>query len=112
MTLQATTTTPIGINDIIRLVCDTFDVPEKLLRGRSKFRRAAMPRQFVFILAHLHSDMSYSAIARYMRRDHTTVMFGANKIATLAMTDKFYSDTLAYFESRIAEVNQSKVIVA
>lgn len=69
------------VSKILREVAKEFDVPVNELRGNSKERHIARPRQLAYLRLRDETDLSYPAIARVMgNRDHTTVMRGIEAV--------------------------------
>lgn len=66
------------IRPYVNAVADAVCIQAWKLYGREKTAKIAAARQLVYYLAH-RGGMSYAAIGRAMRRDHTTVMHGVQR---------------------------------
>lgn len=76
------------IEQIITAVCDHYQVTAEQLTSRSRSRAIAFPRQMAMYLARTETDSSLPQIGeRLGGRDHTTILYGYEKIANLAETD-------------------------
>lgn len=65
------------VHQILREVAKQFDVPVNELRGPSKVRHIAWPRQIAYMRLYDETSLSYPAIGRVMGdRDHTTIIKG------------------------------------
>jgi chromosomal replication initiator protein len=65
------------VSKILREVAKEFDVPVNELRGKSRERHIARPRQFAYLRLRDETDLSYPAIGRVMGdRDHSTIQHG------------------------------------
>ena len=73
---------------IIRTIAGEFAISEKELISRSRTHRVALPRQVAMYILREESDISLPQIGQLLGgRDHTTVMYGYDKIADLLETD-------------------------
>jgi chromosomal replication initiator protein len=76
------------IAQIITAVCDHYGVTPEQLHSRSRSRAIAFPRQMAMYLARTETDASLPQIGEKLGgRDHTTILYGYEKIASLAETD-------------------------
>ncbi|NIS82399.1 MAG: chromosomal replication initiator protein DnaA [Anaerolineales bacterium] len=73
---------------IISAVASQFNVEENRLLSRERSREVALPRQVAMYLLREETSSSLPAIGEALGgRDHTTVMYGCDKIADLMETD-------------------------
>lgn len=79
---------PVTMARIAQVVCQEFGVTMSELRSTRRQRKYARPRQVAFWLADYFTSHSLMTIGDYMRRDHTTVMYGIRKIAQLRRGDE------------------------
>lgn len=78
----------VTIEQVIGAVCDYYNVSQEALTGTNRSRVIAFPRQMVMYLARTETDNSLPQIgARLGDRDHTTIMYGYEKIASMLETD-------------------------
>jgi chromosomal replication initiator protein len=76
------------IDQIITAVCAHYEVTAEQLASRSRSRAIAFPRQMAMYLARTETDASLPQIGEKLGgRDHTTILYGYEKIASLAETD-------------------------
>lgn len=61
------------VADVMRCVAVYYRVKDSALRGPSKRRRVAHPRQIAMALAREFTGQSLAAIGRQFKRDHSTV---------------------------------------
>lgn len=74
---------------IISVVADQFGVDEDRLLSRDRHREVALPRQVAMYLIREETDESLPQIGEALGgRDHTTIMYGCDKIADLLETDE------------------------
>lgn len=77
------------VEHIIQAVSQQFEVDEKRLLSRERSRQVALPRQVAMYLMREETSASLPAIGNALGgRDHTTVMYGCDKIAELLETDE------------------------
>lgn len=77
------------IRDIEIAICDRFKLTPAELRGQSRKRCYARPRQITMYLALRMTNNGLSAIGRYFDRDHTTVIHAKRKIERLLAKPRF-----------------------
>jgi len=76
-------------NDIVSQVADAFGVSEEDLLGRSRSHDIALPRQIAMFLLRQETNYSLPQIGDTLGgRDHTTVMYGCEKITDLLERDE------------------------
>jgi len=63
----------IGVEDVIRTVCDFFGVSIEELSSRSRRRSILVPRQLAMFLSRRYTDASLAEIGRALGRDHPAV---------------------------------------
>ena len=75
-------------DDIVRRVAETFGVTVDRIMGRDRSKQVALPRQIAMYLIRQESNYSLPQIGEALGgRDHTTIMYGCEKIAELLETD-------------------------
>jgi chromosomal replication initiator protein len=73
------------LHDIEKTVCRRFRLAAEDLRGRSRCRRIARPRQIAMYLARMLAGASYPKIAGHFGgRDHATAIYAVRKIGAMA----------------------------
>tara|TARA_R110000868_G_scaffold31325_2_gene114838 strand:- start:29309 stop:29845 length:537 start_codon:yes stop_codon:yes gene_type:complete len=78
----------VSLSEITSLVSEHTGIAVGRLLSEGRSHPVVRYRQVVMFLARAHSRKSFPEIARYLRRrDHTTVIFGARRIAELRETD-------------------------
>jgi chromosomal replication initiator protein len=74
---------------VVETVALYFGMDVKALTGRRRTRDVALPRQIAMFLARQETDASLPQIGQALGgRDHTTVMYGYDKIASLVEKDE------------------------
>ncbi len=74
--------------EVIRTVAQTFGITVDSILGRGRSRQVALPRQIAMYLLRVESNISLPQIGEYLGgRDHTTVMYGCEKITDLLERD-------------------------
>ncbi len=72
----------VTVDQVIDAVCRYYKVSEEALSSASRSRAVAYPRQMAMYLSRTETDASFPQIgARLGNRDHTTVLYGYEKIA-------------------------------
>ena len=75
-------------DEVVRKVADVFGVTVERMLGRDRSREVALPRQIAMFLMREEANISLPQIGKALGgRDHTTVMYGCEKIADLLERD-------------------------
>lgn len=89
---------PITLELILQVTAQYFKIRPEELKGQKRDNSIAFPRQISMYLARELTDITYKEIGRDFNRDHTTVMFGHDKIAKRMESDvktkKFVEDII------------------
>lgn len=80
--------TEIQPEEVVRKVADTFGVDMDRMLGRERSRDVALPRQIAMYLLREEANISLPQIGDALGgRDHTTILYGCEKIADLLERD-------------------------
>jgi chromosomal replication initiator protein len=95
------------VQDIQNIVADFYGIQPKSMRdkdGTNGAREARMshPRQVAMFFARKFTPMSYPAIARCFKRDHTTVMYAQRAVERRAESDPYFQLELEVLRERLA----------
>jgi chromosomal replication initiator protein len=75
-------------DEVVRRVADAFGVEADRLLGRERSREVALPRQIAMYLLREEANYSLPQIGDALGgRDHTTVMYGCDKVADMLERD-------------------------
>ncbi len=78
----------VHFDDIVRSVAETFGVTVDRILGRDRSQEVALPRQVAMYLMREEANYSLPQIGEALGgRDHTTVMYGCDKVADLLERD-------------------------
>lgn len=78
----------VTISQVINSVCSYYNVSIDALSSTSRSRAIAFPRQIVMYLSRTETDASLPQIGSELgNRDHTTVLYGYEKISSLLETN-------------------------
>ncbi|MFN2135132.1 MAG: chromosomal replication initiator protein DnaA [Candidatus Promineifilaceae bacterium] len=100
----------VTVDQVVDAVCRYYQVTEDAMSSSSRSRTIAYPRQIAMYLARTETDASLPQIgARLGNRDHTTILYGYEKIAReVERDDSIRRDTLeikaALYDSEYAFV--------
>jgi len=87
---------------ILKRVSEASGIPIRDLRGMYRDKRICLYREIFYYLARSLAARTYPEIGRFIRRDHTSVMSGAKKIAALRLREKELCHVLADLETELA----------
>lgn len=78
----------VTLDQVIQTVCQYYNVTQESLSSTSRSRAIAFPRQMAMYLSRTETDASFPQIGSYLgNRDHTTILYGYEKIAALLEKD-------------------------
>ena len=84
-----------SLEDICRAACRRLGLSAKEVRGPRRARPLAQARHLIAYLAHNHADFSLPTIGRALGgRDHTTILHGVRKAASLLAEDPSFAQVL------------------
>ena len=89
------------VMEIAALVARDYGITREQLLSRR--RRFARPRQVVMYLASLDPAKTYTQIARELRMDHTTIIYGAAAIEEKASQDAVLGRSIYRLKEEIEE---------
>ncbi len=70
-----------SVDALVGLVCETFGVQLKDIRGRRRVARYSEPRKVAMYLCRQYNGASYPELGHFFDRDHTTVLSAFNAIS-------------------------------
>jgi chromosomal replication initiator protein len=80
--------TEVKPDEVVRKVADSFGIPIDRMLGRDRSREVALPRQIAMYLLREEANYSLPQIGVALGgRDHTTIMYGCEKVADLLERD-------------------------
>lgn len=92
--------------EIVNIVAQSFGVSVEELQGRGRTRRVALPRQVAMYLLREEANISLPQIGEILGgRDHTTVMYGCEKIADLLERDDRFRRQMMDIRERLFGTN-------
>jgi chromosomal replication initiator protein len=94
---------------VISVISEHFDVSIEDLKGSSRRREVSTARQIGMYLMRHHTELSLPKIGEeFGGKDHTTVMYGCEKIGQLKDNDTAMENTLRQLSDRINQASQSR----
>lgn len=80
--------TEVSTEDVVQKVAEIYGIPLERMLGRDRSREVALPRQIAMYLLREEANISLPQIGEALGgRDHTTVMYGCDKVADLLERD-------------------------
>ncbi|MCI0707384.1 MAG: chromosomal replication initiator protein DnaA [Ignavibacteriae bacterium] len=93
---------PITIENIQRAICKHYDIPEDLLRAKTRKQEVVLARQTAMYLAKQLTDASLKTIGLHFGgRDHSTVIHACQSVEDRVKQDAKYKQTIEQFQRRI-----------
>jgi chromosomal replication initiator protein len=94
---------------VLQAVVDVFKVSIEDLKGSSRRREISLARQVAMYLIRQHTDLSLPKVGEMLGgKDHTTVMYGCEKINQLKTKDSDLAQTLRKLNDRINFMSRSR----
>jgi chromosomal replication initiator protein len=93
---------PINIDQIQRTVCEYFDIPEDLLRAKTRKQEVVNARQVAMFLSKELTNSSLKTIGLHFGgRDHSTVIHSCQAIQDRIRTDSSFKQNIDQLRRRI-----------
>lgn len=87
------------IDDIVKVVCNHYDVTEQAVKGRTRKREIVLPRQVIMYLADKYIRMPASRIGRCIGgRDHSTVLHSIQLIGNMLKKNAEFRSSIEELE--------------
>lgn len=74
-------------SEILQVVCEHYNITKVNITSASRAPRYSLPRQVAYYLTRRLTKLSLPEIGRRSYKDHTSVLYGANKIEELLKTN-------------------------
>ncbi len=88
----------VRLNDIERVVCESFGLQEEMLRAKTKCQSVSQPRMLAMFLARKYTRTALSEIGEYFgKRQHSTVISAQRKVEQWLSSD----DAIAVGHNRV-----------
>lgn len=98
------------IEQILTAVCTHFSVTLEALSSSSRKRKIAYPRQMAMYVARTETDASLPEIGEKLgNRDHTTILYGCEKISTLIDSDQSVRRDALAIKSALYEKHSARL---
>ncbi len=102
----------VTLTQVFDAVCTYYNVTADALGSTSRSRTIAFPRQMAMYLARTETDASLPQIGTELGdRDHTTILYGYEKIAALMETDATVRRDVLEIKAVLYEVNNNPALV-
>ncbi len=93
---------PINIEDIQRIVCNYFNIPDDLIRAKTRKQEVVNARQIAMYLAKELTNSSLKTIGLHFGgRDHSTVIHSCQTIEEQLKMDSRFRDVLSQIRRKI-----------
>ena len=71
-----------------RAICDMFMVRRDDLIGKNRMAYIVTPRHVLYYMAYMYTPNTLPAIGRRLGRDHTTILYGVQKVREQKLRNK------------------------
>ncbi len=93
----------VSVEDVMSLVTAEFTVSQRELTGKGRKQTVSTPRQIAMHLIRKHTDLSLEEIGKlFGNRDHTTVLYGVQRVQDRKGDDKAFRQLVDKLEARLA----------
>lgn len=94
--------TRVAPEKILQAVADRFGLKTPLLKGPKRNKPLAFPRQIIMYLLKTDCGYPYMEIGRVLGgRDHTTIMYGVEKVSSLLSTDQKLAEDISWIKKEV-----------
>ncbi len=94
--------TTLTIEDIQQTVCAYFNIPEELIRARTRKREAVQARQIAMYFSKQLTTYSLKAIGtRFGKRDHSTVIHACQSVENQIETDPRFREMIREIQHKL-----------
>lgn len=94
---------------ILKEVADFYGVEQRAMQGRGRSRNIVIPRQIAMYLLREETESSLMDIGRFLGgRDHTTIIYGCEKIGEEINTDSRLRQEIMTIRDRLYQGNGAK----
>lgn len=98
-----------SLEKILEDVCDYYDVSMECIKSKDRFQNLVDARQVYCYLCRSYTVASLSEIGNLINRDHSTVVWGVNKIKDFIDVDKSTSRDIELIVNSDKEVYREDV---
>lgn len=96
---------PVTMLIVKRAVCGYFKISEQMLVGGSRQKHLILPRHIAYFLGYILTRKSTATIGKEMGdRDHSSVLYGKNKIANKLAHDTELQNDLGHIEWAVEQL--------
>ena len=88
-------------SDIIVAVCQTMNVPERVITAKTRTKEAVKARNMVMYLIKKYTDSSLGEVGKYVHRDHATVAYSLSTMESQMTYDAVLRQELATIERQL-----------
>ena len=86
----------VSLDEIKKVVCNHYNLDEKLLFSKSRMRHIITPRQvFTYLAYNINRDIGYTALAKYMGVSSSNLVCSNKSTQGFMDVDKFYRSEIA-----------------
>lgn len=86
---------------IVDIVAEHFDITADDIKGSKRSNKIAFPRQIAMYLCREMTNVRLEAIGQYLGKDHTTIMYGSNKIEAELENSDSLKNTINILKKKI-----------
>ena len=83
--------TPRRLDQALTACACAFEVPRREIVSRCRLPAVARARLALYAALYFSCETSYPELARYLRRDHTTILIGVRKVEDQMRRDREYA---------------------
>lgn len=76
------------LNSLIKAIADMFAVSKEDLIGKNRMAYIVTPRHVLYYMGYTYTHHTLTTLANFLDRDHTTVLYGVDKIRSQKLSNK------------------------
>lgn len=95
--------TTVTKEQMTKIVCDYFEIPLERIFKKSRKKELVLGRHVICFLLFKYSKLSKTDIAKFVNKDHTTVINGLRTLQDLMDTEKGVREDVENIRTKIFE---------
>ena len=96
--------------EVVSVICAGEGVTSAEIFSVAKPKRIAHPRLMAYSLARELTGLSYPALGRLFRRDHTSLLYGCRAVDERSASDPEFAEKMAGYRAQVCALATDRII--
>lgn len=97
------------LSEVLAVICAGEGVTTGEVYSPLRHRRIAKPRQMAYALARDLTGLSYPALGRLFRRDHTSLLYGYRVIARRSASEPEFAEKMLNYRAQVCAMASERI---